>query len=114
MLNGNAVRRTAGLGSESLDNEVESSHTITLSAEQERLIAEALQAGGYESANDVIARALEVLRAEDGLLHEQREEIESKIDRALAQFENGQSFTAENARSDMEQRKTDWLRDHSG
>jgi Arc/MetJ-type ribon-helix-helix transcriptional regulator len=88
--------------------------TITLSAEQEQLIAQALQAGGYESANDVIARALEVLRAEDGLLHEQKDEIEVKIDRALSQFNRDEFFTAEQARADMERRKAAWLRDHSG
>lgn len=88
--------------------------TITLSAEQELLIVQALQAGGYESADDVIARALEVLRAEDGLLHEQRDEVESKVNRALAQFDRGEFFTAEEARADMEQRKAAWLRDGSG
>ena len=84
---------------------------ITLNAEQERLIAQVMQAGGYQNADDVIARALEILRAEDGFLHEQKGAIAAKIDNALAQFERGEFLSAEESRSDMEQRKANWLRD---
>jgi Arc/MetJ-type ribon-helix-helix transcriptional regulator len=66
---------------------------ITLNAEQERLIAQVMQAGGYQNADDVIARALEILRAEDGFL------------------QRGEFLSAEESRSDMEQRKANWLRD---
>ncbi|MFN7541796.1 MAG: type II toxin-antitoxin system ParD family antitoxin [Acidobacteriota bacterium] len=85
--------------------------TITLNAEQERLIAQAMQAGGYQNVDDVIVRALEILRAEDGFLHEQKGAISAKIDNALAQFERGEFLSAEESRSDMEQRKASWLRD---
>ena len=37
------------------------------------------------------------------------EEIETKIDRALAQFERGEFFTAEESRADMERRKAAWM-----
>lgn len=87
--------------------------TITLNSEQERLIAQVMQAGGYQNADDVIARALEVLRAEDGFLHEQKGAIAAKIDNALSQFERGEFLSAEQSRSDMEQRKAAWLRDQS-
>jgi hypothetical protein len=40
--------------------------------------------------------------------------LEVKIERALAQFERGEFFTAEQARADMQQRKTAWKRDQSG
>lgn len=85
--------------------------TITLSAEQERLVAQAMEAGGYRNADDVIARALEVLRVEDGILREQRDAISAKIDRALEQCERGDFLTAEQSRFDMDQRKAAWLRD---
>ncbi len=84
---------------------------ITLSAEQERLIDQAMQAGGYRNADDVISRALEVLRAEDGFLHEQRGAIAAKIDKALAQFERGEFLSAKESRADMAERKAVWLRD---
>ncbi len=83
--------------------------TITLNPEQERLVSQAMQAGGYKSADDVIVRALEVLRAEDGILHEQKEAISAKVDRAFEQFERGDFLSAEQSRVDMEQRKAAWL-----
>lgn len=70
--------------------------------------------GRYESANDVISRALEVLRAEEAFLRDRRDEIELKIDRALDQFERGEFFMAEQARADLQKRKTAWMRDQSG
>jgi len=85
--------------------------TITLSAEQEQLITQAMQAGGYQNADDVIARALEVLRAEDGHLHEHQSEVAAKIDRALDQFERGEFLSEDGSRLDMEQRKAAWLLD---
>jgi Arc/MetJ-type ribon-helix-helix transcriptional regulator len=89
----------------------ETGMTITLSAEQERLITQAMEACGYENAADVIVRALEVLRAEDGHLHESQGLIAAKIDRALEQCDRGEFFTAEESRADMAQRKAAWLRD---
>ncbi len=83
--------------------------TITLNPEQERLVAQAIQGGGYQNAGDVISRALEVLRSEDGWLHEQRETVSAKIDRALGQFERGEFYSDQQSRADMEQRKAAWL-----
>jgi Arc/MetJ-type ribon-helix-helix transcriptional regulator len=85
--------------------------TITLSADQERLIAEAMQTGGYEKADDMIARALEILRAKDGHLHDCQGMIAATIDRALDQFERGEFFTGDESRVDLERRKAAWLRD---
>ena len=70
-----------------------------------------MQAGGYRNSDDVIARALEVLRAEDGFLHEQRAAIDAKIERALEQFERGEFLSAKESRADMAERKAVWLRD---
>lgn len=86
--------------------------TIMLSPEQAQLVAKALQNGGYKNADDVIARALEVLRAEDGWMLGQRDAVSGKIERAFEQFERGEFFTDQKSRADMEQRKAAWLRDH--
>ncbi|MFN7920673.1 MAG: hypothetical protein U0Q16_11285 [Bryobacteraceae bacterium] len=64
-----------------------------------------------KSAGDVIARALEVLRAEEGILHDQRDMISAKVDQAFEQFERGEFLNAEQSQQDMEQRKAAWLRD---
>jgi Arc/MetJ-type ribon-helix-helix transcriptional regulator len=53
--------------------------TITIRAEHEQLIAQALRTGGYQSADEVIGRALEVLRSEDEWLAENKSAIGEKI-----------------------------------
>ena len=82
---------------------------ITLRPEHEKAIADAIQSGAYENADQVMERALEVLRSEDGWLHDQREAIAEKIDRAFGQFERGEYFTDEQSRVEMERRKAAWL-----
>ena len=83
--------------------------TITLRPEHEKAIAEAIQSGAYRSAEEVIARALEVLRSEDEWLAERKDEISEKIERALGQFERGEFLSDEQSRADMEKRKAAWL-----
>ena len=58
---------------------------------------------------DVIERALEVLRSEDEWLSEQKDEISAKLERAFAQSEGGQVYSAEESRADMAKRKAQWL-----
>ena len=50
------------------------------------------------------ARALEVIRAEDGWLLEQREAVSAKIERAFEQFERGEFFTDQQSRARDQQR----------
>ena len=84
---------------------------ITLRPEHEQLIAKAMQTGAYESPDDVIGSALGMLRSEDEWLQENKSLIHDKIERSFAQFENGEFFTAEESRADMEKRKAAWLAD---
>jgi Arc/MetJ-type ribon-helix-helix transcriptional regulator len=78
---------------------------ITLRREHEQLIAEAMRTGAYQSPDEVIGRALEMLHSQDEWLHEHRQEVTDKIERAFTQFERGQFFSAEQSRADMEKRK---------
>lgn len=50
-----------------------------------------------------------MLREEELLLRQQREEIDAKIDLALEQFERGEFFTPEELKADMERHKAAWL-----
>ena len=84
--------------------------TITLRPDQEKLIAEAIESGAYQDTNDVIDRALVMLREQGDWLSEHRQEISDKIDRGFAQFERGEFYTAEQAQANMAKRKTEWLR----
>ena len=84
--------------------------TITIRPEHEQLIAQAMQTGGYKNPDDVISRALEVLRAEDEWLAENRSVIGEKIERAFGQFDRGEFFSSAQSRADREMRKAEWLR----
>jgi len=75
--------------------------TITLRPEHGKVVTQAVESGAYQSPEEVIERALEVLRSEHTWLHEHKDEI----DRAFGQFERGESFSAEESRTDMEKRK---------
>ena len=59
--------------------------TIHLNPEQENRIAEALRSGAYNSTDDVIDRALEVLHEQDEWLTANREAIDDKIRTGIAE-----------------------------
>jgi Arc/MetJ-type ribon-helix-helix transcriptional regulator len=85
--------------------------TITIRPDHEELIVRAMQNGGYRDADDVIGRALEVLRSQDEWLDENKAAVNEKIERAFEQFDRGEFFSADQSRADMEKRKAEWLRE---
>jgi Arc/MetJ-type ribon-helix-helix transcriptional regulator len=87
---------------------------ITIRPDHEQLIIQAIQTGSYQNSDDVIGRALEVLRSEDEWLAENKTAINEKIERAFGQFQRGEFLSAEESRTDMGKRKADWLREHHG
>jgi len=54
------------------------------------------------------------MRSEEAWLLENRDEIDERIERAFAQFEQGEFFSAEESRADLDKRKAPWLREHRG
>jgi Arc/MetJ-type ribon-helix-helix transcriptional regulator len=83
--------------------------TITLRPEHEKVVTQAIQSGAYQSPEEVIERALEVLRSEDTWLLDHKDETAEKIDHAFGQFERGEFLSAAESRADMEKRKAAWL-----
>lgn len=83
--------------------------TITLRPEHEEAIARAMQSGAYQSPEDVIERALEVLRSEDEWLAQNKEVIHEKIERGIAQLDRGEGISGEELRGRLEKRKAAWL-----
>ena len=79
--------------------------TITLRPENEELIAKAMQTGAYQSPDEVVERALRMLHSEEEWLADHKVEITEKIERAFAQFDRGEFFSAEESQADMEKRK---------
>jgi Arc/MetJ-type ribon-helix-helix transcriptional regulator len=66
--------------------------TIELKPEQEHRIVEALRSGIYQSEEEVINRALEVLHEQDEWLIENRQAIHAKIRKGIKELERGEGI----------------------
>lgn len=53
--------------------------TVTLTAEQEKFVAEQVDSGHYHSAADVIAQSLGMLRAQEEFIRSNANELREKI-----------------------------------
>src|SRR5580704_9993568 len=86
--------------------------TITLRPEHEHLVAQAMRTGAYQTPDDVIGRALEMLHSEGEWLQDQKDTIEAKIERAFGQFERGEFLSAEGSRTKLENGRVKCLADN--
>lgn len=84
--------------------------TIQLTAENEKLIQKRLQSGAFGSVEEVIHDALASQDAEENWLSENRDEINQKIERGLAQLDCDEGVSGEVARARLQQRKADWIK----
>jgi antitoxin ParD1/3/4 len=80
--------------------------------EIEALIQERLHSGAFESVEDVLFDALEMQREQKAWLQENKEDINAKIERGLAQVERGEGISADQLRKRLAANRTAWLRDH--
>jgi antitoxin ParD1/3/4 len=78
---------------------------ITLRPEHEQLVDEALRSGSYQSHDEVIRRALELLRDRDAWLAESR----AKIEEGYLAAQRGELIESDQVRRRMEEKKRDWL-----
>jgi Arc/MetJ-type ribon-helix-helix transcriptional regulator len=85
--------------------------TIQLTVEDEKLIKKRLQSGVFRSVAEVIHDALASQDAETEWLAENKDAINEKIARGIAQLDGGEGVSGEAARARLQQRKADWLRD---
>jgi Arc/MetJ-type ribon-helix-helix transcriptional regulator len=83
--------------------------TIILRPEHEKAIADAIQSGAYQSPEEVIERALEVLRSEDEWLAQNVVSINERIERGIAQLNRGEGVSGEGLRARLGKRKAAWL-----
>ncbi len=63
-----------------------------LSPQQEHRVTEALRSGGYQTPDEVIDRALEVLHEQDEWLTANREYIGAKIRRGIEELDRGEGI----------------------
>jgi antitoxin ParD1/3/4 len=80
--------------------------------EIEALIQERLHSGAFDSVEDVLFDALEMQREQEAWLQENKEDINAKIERGLAQVERGEGISAGQLRKRLAANRTAWLRDH--
>jgi len=82
--------------------------------EIEALIQQRLHSGAFESVEDVLFDALEIQAERETWLQENKDAINAKIDRGLAQLDRGEGIPGEELRKRLEADKAAWLADRSG
>ena len=83
--------------------------TVTLTAEQEQFVAEQLKSGHYQSASDVVAQSLGMLRAQEEFIRSNTAELREKIASGLDQIRRGETVDGrtaiQNLRTKLQERK---------
>lgn len=82
--------------------------------EIEALIQQRLHSGAFDSVEDVLFDALEMQAERETWLQENKEAINAKIERGLAQLDRGKGIVGEDLRGRLEADKAKWLADRSG
>ena len=78
--------------------------TIHLKPELEALIKEDVERGPYQSADEYVAQAVQMLHAHERWLTEYRADIAAKIEKGFAQAERGELVDGEEAFRQLRQR----------
>jgi len=78
---------------------------IQLNPEQEHRVEQALRSGAYRSADDVIARALDVLNEQDEWLTANRQAIDAKIRAGIEELERGEGIPEDELDGHLERLK---------
>ncbi len=83
--------------------------TIHLKPELEALIQKHVERGAYQSIDEFVERAVQMLHEEEALLANDRQAIHEKIERAFfGQFERGEGLTPEESRALLQEKKAAW------
>jgi putative addiction module CopG family antidote len=82
--------------------------TIHLKPELEALIQKDVDRGRYQSVDEFVERAVQMLHEEEALLADDNQAIHEKIERAFGQFERGEGLGAEESRARLQEKKAVW------
>jgi antitoxin ParD1/3/4 len=82
--------------------------------EIEALIQQRLHSGAFESVEDVLFDALGMQSEREVWLQENKEALDAKIERGLAQLDRGEGTPGDQLRTRLEADKAAWLADRSG
>jgi antitoxin ParD1/3/4 len=84
--------------------------TVELKPETEALIHKRIESGAFSSPAEVIERALEFLNVEEDWLAENRDEIAAGIQEGWEEAQTGDLADGEQVRAEMQQFKSEWIR----
>jgi len=82
--------------------------------EIEALIQQRLHSGAFESVEDVLFDALEIQSEREVWLQENKDTINAKIERGLAELDRGEGIPGDQVRTRLAADKKAWLKDRSG
>ena len=82
--------------------------TIQLRPELEELVKQDVQRGSYQSIDEYVERALQMLHEEEDLLAHDKGAISEQIATGLAQLDRGEGVPGDVARARMQDRKAAW------
>jgi antitoxin ParD1/3/4 len=82
--------------------------------EIEALIQQRLHSGAFETVEDVLFDALEMQSEREVWLQENKDAINAKIERGLAQLDRGEGIAGDELRERLAADKASWLKDRSG
>jgi antitoxin ParD1/3/4 len=83
--------------------------TIQLPPELERLIQKDIELGGYQSVEQFVERAIQLLHDEEHLLQENKEAIHEAIGEGLAQLDRGEGISGDASRIHLQEKKASWI-----
>jgi len=83
--------------------------TIHLKPELEALIQEDVERGPYQSADEFVAQAVQMLHEHEQWLADHRTEIAAKIEHGFAQAERGELIDSIEVRARLNKRKQAWV-----
>jgi antitoxin ParD1/3/4 len=78
--------------------------TVTLTAEQEKFVAEQIRSGHYRSAADVVTQSLGMLRAQEEFIRANVAELREKIATGLGQIQRGETVDGRAAIRDLREK----------
>jgi Arc/MetJ-type ribon-helix-helix transcriptional regulator len=84
------------------------SMTIHLKPKLEALIQKDGDRGHYQSVDEFVERAVQMLHEEEALLANDYLAIHEKIERSFGQFERGEGLTSEESRAQLQEKKAAW------
>ena len=78
--------------------------TVTLTAEQEKFVAEQIRSGHYRSAADVVTQSLGMLRNQEQFIRDNISELREKIAVGLDQIQRGETVDGRTALKDLREK----------